>query len=83
MWSALAVRDSKMDHTQCLAWNPKCIIVQWVGIGTRTHTQMKCKNLQSVMLGQMVICLPLVWQAWGSIPSKVENFIMNFKPQGK
>ena len=42
MWSAQAVRDSKIDHTQChlihLVWNPKHVIVQWVGIGTHTHT---------------------------------------------
>ena len=37
MWSAQAVRDLKIDHTQChLAWNPKHVIVQWVGIGTDT-----------------------------------------------
>ena len=41
MWSAQAVRDSKIDHSPPfirLAWNPKRVIVQWVGIGTTTHT---------------------------------------------
>ena len=43
MWSAQVVRDSKIDHTQChlstFSWIPKRVIVQWVGIGTHTHTQ--------------------------------------------
>ena len=28
----------------CLAWNPKCIIVQWVGIGTHTHFSFTVKE---------------------------------------
>ena len=28
-----------------LAWNPKHIIVQWVGIGTHTHTHITTKNI--------------------------------------
>ena len=39
MWSAQAVRDSKIDSPSIrLVQNPKHIIVQWVGIGTHTHT---------------------------------------------
>ena len=43
MWSAQAVRDSKIDHTHRHpsirpARNSKRVIVQWVGIGTYTHT---------------------------------------------
>ena len=38
IWSAQVVRDSKIDHTQRLSRNPKRVIVQWVGIGKRTHT---------------------------------------------
>ena len=42
MWSAQAVRDSKIGHTQRhlsnLTWNPKHVIVQWVSIGSYTHT---------------------------------------------
>ena len=34
MWSAQAVHDLKIDHTQCLVRNPKHVIVQRVGIGT-------------------------------------------------
>ena len=37
MWSVQAVRELKIDHTH-LAWNLKHVIVQWVGIGTHTHT---------------------------------------------
>ena len=41
MWSAQAVRELKIDHIQChLAWNPKHVIVQWVGIGTHTHFRL-------------------------------------------
>ena len=32
MWSVHAVHDSKIDHTQCHASNPKHVIVQWFGI---------------------------------------------------
>ena len=42
MWSSQVVHDLKnRPHSMpsiCLAWNLKCIIVQWVGIGTHTHT---------------------------------------------
>ena len=45
MWSAQAVHELKINHTQrhliCLAWNPKHVIVQWVGSGTHTHTFMQ------------------------------------------
>ena len=43
MWSAQVVRHSKIDHTQSfirLARNPKCVIVQWVGIVT--HITVNC-----------------------------------------
>ena len=34
-------------------------------------------------LAQMVACLPLVQQAWGSIPGGVVNFHLKiFKPRG-
>ena len=46
MWSAQAVRDLKIDHTfrhlSALRGTPKRVIVQWVGIGTRTYEKI-CK----------------------------------------
>ena len=36
MWSAQAVRDSKIDHTKRLVRNPKRVIVQWIGIRKQT-----------------------------------------------
>ena len=38
MWSAQAVHDKPhLMPSIHLAWNPKCIIVQWVGFGTHTR----------------------------------------------
>ena len=53
-----------------LAWDPKRVIVQWVGIGTHTVES------NSAPLVQMVACLSLVQQVKGSLPGEVENFLM-------
>ena len=56
MWSAQAVRDSERPHLTpsiSLAWNPKRVIVQWVGTGTHSHTYLeggdwsKTENVQT------------------------------------
>ena len=41
MWSAQAVRDSKIDHTQ-RHLSALRVIVQWVGIGTNKHSSVLC-----------------------------------------
>ena len=36
-------------------WNPKCIIVQWVGIGTHTHTITHYNNAELMSLVKMAL----------------------------
>ena len=55
MWSAQAVRENRQHLMPSirLAWNPKRVIVQWVGIGTHTHIlKLDIKiNLKNEYLG--------------------------------
>ena len=57
MWSAQAVHELKIEHTQrhLCPWNPKHIIVQWVGIGNK----QKQTFLRDHRCGQWVTSLPL------------------------
>ena len=82
MWSAQAVRELEIDHTErflSASRNPKQVIVQWVGRGTNKHcssfpTEVPSSNFDGVS-GTIVV--DKIWiLRFSSASSRFLNFIL-------